>query len=72
MTNKNQMDKKSIRGWYINDWAHSAHSTSVMVAIAPVYFVNLYKDVLVLTDIRCTDLILLELMYGVLGYLYLF
>ncbi len=45
MTNKNQMDKKSIRGWYIYDWAHSAHSTSVMVAIAPVYFVNLYKDV---------------------------
>ena len=38
-------DKKSIRSWYIYDWAHSAHSTSVMVAIAPVYFVNLYKEV---------------------------
>ena len=37
-------DKKSIRSWYIYDWAHSAHSTSVMVAIAPVYFVNLYKE----------------------------
>ena len=45
MSNKIEMDKKSIRGWYIYDWAHSAHSTSVMVAIAPVYFVNLYKEV---------------------------
>ena len=38
-------NKKSIRGWYIYDWAHSAHSTSVMVAIAPVYFVSLYENV---------------------------
>ncbi len=45
MSNKIEMDKKSIRGWYIYDWAHSAHSTSVMVAIAPVYFVTLYKEV---------------------------
>ena len=45
MSNKIEMNKKSIRGWYIYDWAHSAHSTSVMVAIAPVYFVNLYKEV---------------------------
>ena len=29
-------DRKSIKSWYYYDWANSAHSTSVMVAIAPV------------------------------------
>ena len=38
-------DRKSIKSWYYYDWANSAHSTSVMVAIAPVYFVSLYENI---------------------------
>jgi len=45
LKNLSDSDRKSIKSWYYYDWANSAHSTSVMVAIAPVYFVSLYENI---------------------------
>ena len=33
-----------VFAWSVYDWANSAYSTSLMVAILPVYFVELFKS----------------------------
>ncbi len=36
--------EKAIKGWCLYDWANSTFSTSVVVAILPVYFVFLFQQ----------------------------
>ena len=36
--------KNRVFAWSVYDWANSAYSTSLMVAILPVYFVELFKS----------------------------
>ena len=33
-----------VFAWSVYDWANSAYSTSLMVAILPVYFVELFMS----------------------------
>ena len=37
-------DQRAIRGWCVYDWANSAFSTSITVAILPIYFAAIFTS----------------------------
>ena len=37
-------DQKAVRGWCVYDWANSAFSTSITVAILPIYFAAIFTS----------------------------
>ena len=38
------VNQKAITGWCMYDWANSSFFTSAAVAIAPIYFVQLFTN----------------------------
>ena len=37
-------DQRAVRGWCVYDWANSAFSTSITVAILPIYFAAIFTS----------------------------